>query len=78
MAEIPGAAVSGSDPEQAVRSTEASIFRESAIRHYRQSQERIEFPRLTTPRVLSILWFLVIAFIVLGVFALSSLLFPIG
>lgn len=43
-----------------------SIFRSEAIEHYRKSQDRIVFPRFTTPRALAYLWVLAIFFIVIG------------
>ena len=55
-----------------------TIFRPEALRHYRESQNRIEFPRLAAPRVLVFLWILATTFILLGVAVGSRVVIPIG
>ena len=63
---------------QLSHSSKRSIFRSEALTHYRQSQERIEFPRFATPRVLSLLWIVAVIFIILGAAVGMQLLLPIG
>ena len=55
-----------------------SIFRSEALHHYRESQDRIAFPRLATPRALAYLWILAVLFILLGFAVASRALLPLG
>ncbi len=55
-----------------------TIFRTEALRHYRQSQDRIEFPRFATPRAIAILWVLAIALILLGAAFGYRFVLPLG
>jgi hypothetical protein len=74
----PEPAERGSGPRRAAHSQAHSIFRPEAIRHYKQSQNRIVFPRFTTPRVLNYLWVLAGIFTVLGFYLAFRALFPAG
>ena len=77
MADTPGPDTQGDGPAQVTHSQYRSIFRRSALQHNRESQERIVFPRFTTPRALRLLWLVAGAFVILGMFALTGLLFPL-
>ena len=63
---------------QLSHSNRRSIFRSEALSHYRQSQDRIEFPRFATPRALSLLWIIAVMFIILGTVVGIQFLLPVG
>lgn len=55
-----------------------SIFRSEALHHYRESQDRIVFPRFAMPRALAYLWILAVAFVFLGFAVAARALLPVG
>ena len=66
MIQGPGAADSQNESGQISHPNQRSIFRSEALRHYRESQNRIEFPRLAAPYALYTLWIIAATLIVIG------------
>lgn len=58
--------VQNSGPAEALPSTQRSIFRAEARRHYIQNQERVVLPRLASPRTFVYLWILALLLTVIG------------
>ena len=56
----------GGDVASSVPPAQRSIFRAEALQRYRENQDRVELPRLVTPRVFTILWVLVLLLLVVG------------
>jgi hypothetical protein len=58
--------VENGGPEPALPSTQRSIFRTEARRHYVQNQERVHVPRLASPRTFVYLWILALLLTLVG------------
>lgn len=77
MASVPDKTEPGSSTP-AAQSRQRDIFRAEALQHYRRTQDRIVFPRFTTPRALAYLWVLVIVLILVGVAVVSQAFLALG
>ena len=61
-----GRVENGGPDEQALPSTQRSIFRNEARQRYIQNQERVHVPRLASPRTFGYLWILALLLTVIG------------
>ena len=58
--------VENGGPDQALPSTQRSIFRNEARQRYIQNQERVVVPRLASPRTFEYLWIVALLLTLIG------------